>query len=141
MKILLLLSAAALVVGCSGHSGLSDRPPQYDVDYGSPTKQTAKEGRQDAELHLSQGALRIYRYDFALVKTGVWSPIYEPFVELGVQERPEPFLASLTYCKAYNAVMDKAIEQRHGERYRELRDRILPGPNAIPFQPWHRGSK
>ncbi|MEO5915274.1 MAG: hypothetical protein ABIS50_13650 [Luteolibacter sp.] len=132
MKALLILVLVAFHASCAAPEHSIPRLPNYEVDYGSSPKLTAERGRLDAKRHIDQGALRIIRYDMPLVRTGFWDAYWQPFIDLGIQEVPSVF-DSLEYCRAYNAVMDLELKRRFGNRYRAVRQKILPPPKSKHF--------
>ena len=97
------------------------------------SKLTAEQGVRDAEHDLAEREFHILRYDMPCVRTGAWQEYYANYEEFGINEQPSIF-DSLEYCNAYNAVMDKALEQKFGTRYVQKRDKILPPQGAKKFE-------
>lgn len=94
--------------------------------------QTDKEGRNDARKHARDLGYRIIRYDTSIVRTGNWTQYHRRFEHFGISEGFE-LSASLIYCRAYNAEMDKLLLERYGAEYRKYRKKLLPPPNSEPF--------
>jgi ribulose bisphosphate carboxylase small subunit len=94
-------------------------------------------GTADAKRHIQDKGYRIIRYDMPLFRTGYWEPYHLPFRHFGIEESTQLF-ASLGYCRAYNAEMDRQLMRRYGAEYRKLRSKILPKPDAGLFQ-YQRG--
>jgi len=99
--------------------------------------QTEAQGIADAKQHIQDKGYRILRYDMPVVRTGYWEPYYRPFRHFGIKESNELF-ASLSYCRAYNAEMDRQLLERYGTEYRRLRSEILPKTGAGLY-PYKRG--
>lgn len=134
--------AGILLVSCVSSDSLpadfSDRNdrvsipdlPRFFPEYSK--HRTKQEGVSDARRHAREVGFRIIRYDLPIVRAGNWGPHFRRFKHFGVSEG---FLLSATlgYCRAYNAEMDRLLQRRYGDEYRKYRKKLLPPPDSEPF--------
>jgi hypothetical protein len=99
----------------------------------------AEAGTSDAQRDLNKGELVIIRYDKPCVRVADWSEWDARFKRFGVTERPS--MSPKVYCDAYNKVMDQALEKRFGALYASERGKLLPPPDAQPFEMKRQGEQ
>ena len=97
-----------------------------------PGQITTTEGVNAARRDIREVGFKIIRYDMPLARTGVWDSYDRRFEHFGIDEAHAPF-ASLEYCRAYNAEMDRALSQQYGAEYRKYRKKLLPAPNSVHY--------
>ena len=128
MNRLLLVAYVFATVSCSSKKGVESGENCCGKFYESI--QTAEQGRLDAKRQVRERGFRILRYDMPGIRTGYWEPYYRPFKHLGIEEAKEHPMASLDYCKSYNAEMERQLSHRYGSEYQFLREKILPKEGA-----------
>jgi hypothetical protein len=128
---ILPMVASLLFASCALHGDRRDVCSACDGYWES--KQTREQGNDDAKRDVREKGFRILRYDLPAFRTGDWFLHVSRFEHFGIEEADEMF-ASLDYCRAYNAEMDRQLLERYGSEYRRLRSKILPPPGAKRFE-------
>src|SRR6478735_8711123 len=95
--------------------------------------QTGAQGVSASKRDERDKGFRILRYDMPPFLSGDVDSLMRDFRHFGIEYSDE-FLASLEYCHAYNAEMDRKLLERYGTDYHRLRSKILPKPGVGRFQ-------
>ena len=86
------------------------------------------DGKLAAHKHHREKGFSISRYDFPIVRTGLW-PHDEIYKHFGIKEGADPF-GSLEFYKGWNAEMDRLLLARYGSEYQKYRREVIPAPDA-----------